>query len=123
MVSPVWRQSNIGERNFRFNRMILSHFSERIILGVLAVCFTCIREGGSMQKALASGISTWPDDNPQLIGSRCGDCAATAFPAQQRCPRCSRAAMTELLLPRRGDARGLDHARLPARTSLCRSDG
>lgn len=55
-----------------------------------------------MQKALAPGISTWPDDNPQLIGSRCGDCVATAFPAQQRCPRCSRAAMTELLLPRRG---------------------
>src|SRR5215469_15432495 len=55
-----------------------------------------------MQKALAPEISTWPDENPQLIGSRCGDCAATTFPVQQRCPRCSGAAMTELLLPRRG---------------------
>jgi uncharacterized OB-fold protein len=55
-----------------------------------------------MQKALAPDISTWPDDNPQLIGSRCGACAATTFPAQQHCPRCIRTAMTELLLPRRG---------------------
>ncbi|MGH3849211.1 MAG: Zn-ribbon domain-containing OB-fold protein [Pseudonocardiaceae bacterium] len=55
-----------------------------------------------MQKALAPDISTWPDDNPQLIGSRCGDCGATTFPAQQRCPRCSGATMTELLLPRGG---------------------
>ena len=42
-----------------------------------------------MQKALAPEISTWPDDNPQLIGSRCGDCGATTFPVQERCPRCS----------------------------------
>lgn len=55
-----------------------------------------------MQKALAPDISTWPDDNPQLIGSRCGSCGATTFPVQQRCPRCSSAEMTELLLPRRG---------------------
>jgi uncharacterized protein len=55
-----------------------------------------------MQKALAPDISTWPADNPQLVGGRCGDCAATTFPAQRRCPRCSAAAMTELLLPRRG---------------------
>lgn len=55
-----------------------------------------------MQKALAPEISTWPDDNPQLIGSKCGDCGATTFPVQQRCPRCSGATMSELLLPRRG---------------------
>jgi uncharacterized protein len=55
-----------------------------------------------MQKALAPEISTWPDANPQLIGSKCGDCGATAFPAQSRCPRCSRAEMSELPLPRRG---------------------
>jgi uncharacterized OB-fold protein len=55
-----------------------------------------------MQKALAPDISTWPDDNPQLIGSRCGDCGATTFPVQQLCPRCSGSTMTELLLPRRG---------------------
>ena len=55
-----------------------------------------------MQKALAPDVFTWPDDNPQLIGSRCGDCGATTFPAQSRCPRCSKANMAELLLPRRG---------------------
>ena len=42
-----------------------------------------------MQKALAPEISTWPDDIPCLIGSRCGSCGATAFPAQPRCPKCS----------------------------------
>lgn len=55
-----------------------------------------------MQKALAPDISTWPDEHPQLIGSRCGDCGATTFPTQPRCPRCSGGNMTELLLPRRG---------------------
>lgn len=55
-----------------------------------------------MQKALAPDISTWPEENPQLIGSRCGDCSATVFPAQQRCPRCSGDAMTRELLPRTG---------------------
>jgi uncharacterized protein len=55
-----------------------------------------------MQKALDPGISTWPDENPQLIGSRCGGCAATTFPVQERCPRCSLGEMSEVLLPRRG---------------------
>lgn len=55
-----------------------------------------------MQKALAPDISTWPDENPQLIGSRCADCAATTFPRQDRCPRCSGSDMAELLLPRDG---------------------
>lgn len=55
-----------------------------------------------MQKALAPEISTWPDENPQLIGSRCGICAATAFPAQDHCPKCSGADVSEVLLPRRG---------------------
>src|SRR5208337_227274 len=59
-------------------------------------------EDRSMQKALAPDISTWPDDSPQLIGSRCGDCGATTFPVQQRCPRCSGGEMSELLLPRSG---------------------
>jgi uncharacterized OB-fold protein len=56
----------------------------------------------STQKALAPEISTWPDENPQLIGSRCGACGATTFPIQKRCPKCSSAEMSELLLPRRG---------------------
>jgi uncharacterized protein len=55
-----------------------------------------------MQKAIDPTISTWPDENPQLIGSQCGDCGATAFPRQARCPRCSSANVSELLLPRRG---------------------
>lgn len=55
-----------------------------------------------MQKALAPDISTWPDQDPQLIGSRCGDCAAAVFPVQDRCPKCSGDQMSPELLPRRG---------------------
>jgi uncharacterized OB-fold protein len=55
-----------------------------------------------MQKPLAPDISTWPDDNPQLIGSTCSSCGATAFPVQQRCPKCSVGEMSQVLLPRRG---------------------
>ena len=55
-----------------------------------------------MQKALAPEISTWPDESPQLIGSRCGSCGATTFPVQQWCPGCSLGQMSEVLLPRRG---------------------
>jgi uncharacterized OB-fold protein len=59
-------------------------------------------EDRSMQKALAPEISTWPDENTQLIGSKCGACGATVFPTQDHCPRCSAADMSEILLPRRG---------------------
>lgn len=55
-----------------------------------------------MPTPLAPEISTWPDQDPQLIGSRCAQCAATAFPTQPHCPRCSADAMTEVLLPRGG---------------------
>jgi uncharacterized OB-fold protein len=55
-----------------------------------------------MQKAIDPSISTWPDDSPQLIGSQCGDCNATTFPAQDLCPRCSKPSMTETKLPRSG---------------------
>lgn len=55
-----------------------------------------------MAKALAPEISTWPDDRPHLIGSRCAGCAATTFPVQERCPRCSAGDMTQVLLPREG---------------------
>jgi uncharacterized OB-fold protein len=54
-----------------------------------------------MQKPIAD-IFTWPDDQPQLIGSRCTTCAAATFPSQTRCPRCSTETMEELKLPRRG---------------------
>ena len=55
-----------------------------------------------MQKALAPEISTWPAEDPQLIGSHCGACQATVFPKQDRCPHCSAGGMSEVLLPRRG---------------------
>ena len=56
----------------------------------------------TQQIALAPEISTWPDENPQLIGSTCGNCGATTFPVQQRCPKCSAGEMSDVLLPRRG---------------------
>lgn len=56
----------------------------------------------TQQIALAPEISTWPAENPSLIGSRCGACGATTFPAQQRCPKCSAAEVTDVELPRRG---------------------
>lgn len=55
-----------------------------------------------MARALAPEVSTWPDEDPQLIGSRCGSCGATTWPRQDNCPRCSAPDMSELLLPRRG---------------------
>jgi uncharacterized protein len=55
-----------------------------------------------MTKVLAPEVSTWPQENPQLIGARCGACGATTWPNQDHCPRCSGPNMTELLLPRRG---------------------
>ena len=55
-----------------------------------------------MARALAPEVSTWPDDDVQLVGSRCDDCGATTWPRQPRCPRCSRTNMSDLLLPRRG---------------------
>ncbi|HTI73539.1 MAG TPA: OB-fold domain-containing protein [Mycobacterium sp.] len=64
--------------------------------------FPVIVNDVSQQIALAPEISTWPDENPQLIGSTCGKCGATAFPVQKRCPKCSVGEMSEVLLPRRG---------------------
>ncbi|MGK2318526.1 Zn-ribbon domain-containing OB-fold protein [Gordonia rhizosphera] len=55
-----------------------------------------------MPKALAPEISTWPNENPQLIGSKCGRCEFVTFPAQEHCPKCGAGGMTELLLPRTG---------------------
>jgi uncharacterized protein len=55
-----------------------------------------------MLKALAPDITTWPSENPQLVGTRCDACGATTWPKQSRCPRCGDATMSELLLPRRG---------------------
>lgn len=58
--------------------------------------------GVQSSTALAPDVSTWPAENPQLIGSRCAGCAATVWPKQAWCPQCSRPGMAEVLLPRRG---------------------
>jgi uncharacterized OB-fold protein len=51
---------------------------------------------------VAEGIFTWPSDEPQLIGSRCGACGIVTFPAQDSCPRCASTGMAEHRLARRG---------------------
>lgn len=55
-----------------------------------------------MQTMLSPDITTWPADEPQLIGSRCVACTATVFPRQPYCPKCSAGTMEDLLLPREG---------------------
>jgi uncharacterized OB-fold protein len=51
---------------------------------------------------VAEGVFTFPADEPQLIGSRCGACGIVTFPTQDSCPRCAATEMAEHLLPRRG---------------------
>jgi uncharacterized protein len=50
---------------------------------------------------VATGLFT-DGDEPQLIGSRCGDCGVMTFPRQADCPRCNGEAMEEALFDRRG---------------------
>ena len=54
------------------------------------------------QVPMADGVFTFPADEPQLIGSRCRECAIVTFPAQDSCPRCASTDMEQRLLPRRG---------------------
>jgi len=54
------------------------------------------------QAAFAPGVFTWPSDDPQLIGGRCGSCAAIIFPRAPACPRCGDTAMDEHPLARAG---------------------
>lgn len=54
------------------------------------------------RRALAPDVTNFPDENPALIGSQCADCAATVWPRQDHCPRCSGGQMSDLLLPRQG---------------------
>ena len=58
--------------------------------------------GVAVQVPVAEGVFTWPSDDPQLIGSRCGQCGMVTFPTQDSCPRCASTAMEEMLLARRG---------------------
>jgi uncharacterized protein len=54
------------------------------------------------QVPVAERVFTWPSDDPQLIGSRCGTCGIVTFPVQDSCPRCASIEMVEHLLARRG---------------------
>ena len=54
------------------------------------------------QVPVAEGIFTFPNDDPELIGSRCDACGIVTFPAQDSCPRCASTEMAEHLLARRG---------------------
>jgi uncharacterized OB-fold protein len=47
-------------------------------------------------------VFTWPADEPQLIGAKCGACDAIAFPMTTSCPRCGTPEPAQHLLPRRG---------------------
>jgi uncharacterized protein len=51
---------------------------------------------------VAERLFTWPSEQPQLIGSRCGACGIVTFPSQDSCPRCASTDMREQLLERRG---------------------
>jgi len=42
-----------------------------------------------IQQPLHSGLFSWPDSSPQLLGSRCQDCGEHAFPSQNSCRACS----------------------------------
>ena len=54
------------------------------------------------QVPVAEGVFTFPSDEPQLIGSKCGACGIVTFPTQDSCPRCAATDMAEHLLARRG---------------------
>jgi uncharacterized protein len=52
--------------------------------------------------AFPPDVFTWPADEPQLIGGRCGSCQAVTFPIEPACPRCGTPDLDQHLLPRRG---------------------
>jgi uncharacterized OB-fold protein len=56
----------------------------------------------SGERAIREGLFTWPSDEPQLIGSKCGQCGIVTFPAQGSCPRDASTDMREHLLAREG---------------------
>jgi uncharacterized OB-fold protein len=50
----------------------------------------------------AENVFTWPAEQPQLIGCRCGECAAVFFPEQPSCGVCGSEAVVRELLPTTG---------------------
>ncbi|WP_174183835.1 Zn-ribbon domain-containing OB-fold protein [Nocardia barduliensis] len=55
-----------------------------------------------MQRMISPEISTWPEEDFQLVGGACRECGATVFPIQDLCPRCSRQSIERVTLPRNG---------------------
>jgi uncharacterized OB-fold protein len=51
---------------------------------------------------IADQLFTWPADEPRLIGGRCADCGAVAFPRPASCSRCTSERIDEHLLARAG---------------------
>jgi len=53
-------------------------------------------------RPIADDLFTWPSDEPQLIASKCRDCATVTFPRQTSCPNCAGRDVEVHLLARRG---------------------
>ena len=51
---------------------------------------------------VGEGLFTWPDEVPQLIGSRCQAVRRWSFPQQDSCPRCTSTDVVRHLLSRTG---------------------
>lgn len=47
-------------------------------------------------------LATWDDDEPRLVGGRCGACGTVAFPRIDGCPRCGSDDVAAQPLGRRG---------------------
>lgn len=47
----------------------------------------------------ADNVFTWPAEQPQLIGCKCGACSAVFFPVQPSCGRCGSTDLARHLLP------------------------
>ena len=56
----------------------------------------------SRSRPIAEDLFTWPSDEPQLIASKCRDCATVTFPRQASCPNCAGRDVEVHLLARRG---------------------
>ncbi|MFV0318580.1 MAG: zinc ribbon domain-containing protein, partial [Microthrixaceae bacterium] len=54
------------------------------------------------QVAFAPDVFTWPDDDPALIGGRCGECGSITFPRPDSCARCGSLSVERHLLARKG---------------------
>ena len=50
--------------------------------------------GAVARRPVAEGLFTWPEEPARLLGSHCGSCGTTVFPAQDGCPRCGATGMT-----------------------------